>query len=180
MSIVSDALAAHTPSVMRSALSHRRTMRHCGHSSALSDVGSCGNGRKLSIIIRLRRHARSGDRRRASGTERCTNRGHREILLVKAAMPRTARSVGVFGMLHRTTARGADLIEGIVESSRRSSRRYCFLSGTTATERRRYIDSCSGRRVACNFENWKPQFEHHTSAEVIVRNGRRVDAWVAF
>jgi ATP-dependent RNA helicase RhlE len=39
-----------------------------------------------------------------------------EILRVEAAKPRTARSGGVSGMLHRTTVRRADPIEGTVDS----------------------------------------------------------------
>jgi len=39
-----------------------------------------------------------------------------EILRVEAAMPRRARSGGVSGMLHRTTVRRADHIEGTVDS----------------------------------------------------------------
>ena len=52
---------------------------------------------------------------RESRSER-SSRGYQEILRVEAAMPRTARSGGVSGMLHRTTVRRADLIEGTVDS----------------------------------------------------------------
>jgi hypothetical protein len=44
------------------------------------------------------------------------SRDYQEILRVEAATPRTARSGGVSGMLHRTTVRRADLIEGTVDS----------------------------------------------------------------
>ena len=47
------------------------------------------------------------------------SRGHQEILRVEATMPRTARSGGVSGMLHRTTVRRADLIEGTVDSRKK-------------------------------------------------------------
>ena len=59
------------------------------------------------------RDERGGERE--SRSER-SSRGYQEILRVAAAMPRTARSGGVSGMLHRTTVRRADLIEGTVDS----------------------------------------------------------------
>jgi hypothetical protein len=43
------------------------------------------------------------------------SRDYQEILRVEAATPRTARSGGVSGMLHRTTVRRADHIEGTVD-----------------------------------------------------------------
>ena len=55
----------------------------------------------------------SGVGERAFRNEK-SSRDDKEIL--EAAMRRTARSGGVFGMLHRTTVPGADLIEGIVDS----------------------------------------------------------------
>src|SRR5438552_12666001 len=112
MSIASDAPAAHTPSVMRSALLRRKIRDRCARSSVSSAAGSYGKRRKVSITIRLRRHARSGRGGRESRSER-SSRGYQGILRVEAAMPRTARSGGVSGMLHRTTVRHADLIEGI-------------------------------------------------------------------
>ena len=113
MSIALDALAAHTLSVMRSVSSRRKIRRRCAHSSVLSDEGSCGNGRKDSTTIRLRRRAMSRAGERDSISER-SSRGYLEILPVEAARPRTARSGGVSGRLHRTTVRGADHIGGIV------------------------------------------------------------------
>src|SRR6059058_3103312 len=115
MSIASDAPAAHTPSVMRSVSLHRKIRGRCVRSSALSAAGSYGKRRKVSITIRLRRHATSGAGERESRSER-SSRDYQEILRVEAAMPRTARSGGVSGMLHRTTVRRADLIEGTVDS----------------------------------------------------------------
>src|SRR5206468_1843145 len=114
MSIASDAPAAHTPSVMRSALLRRKIRGRCVRLSVSSAAGSSGKRRKVSITIRLRRHAtnRVGER---ESRER-SSRGYQEILRVEAAMPRTARSGGVSGMLHRTTVRRADLIEGTVDS----------------------------------------------------------------
>jgi hypothetical protein len=44
------------------------------------------------------------------------SREYQEILPVEAATPRTARSGGGSGMLHRTTVRRVDLIEGIVSA----------------------------------------------------------------
>ena len=44
------------------------------------------------------------------------SRDYQEILRVEAATPRTARSVGVSGMHHRTTVRGVDPIGGIVSA----------------------------------------------------------------
>src|SRR5207249_9413563 len=113
MSIASDAPAAHTPSVMRSALLRRKIRDRCVRSSVSSAAGSYEKRRKVSII-RLRRHAtnRAGEH---ESRER-SSRGYQEILRVEAAMPRTARSGGVSGMLHRTTVRRADLIEGTVDS----------------------------------------------------------------
>jgi len=70
-----------------------------------------------SITIRMRRYATSGGGEHESRSER-SSRDSQEILRMEAAMPRTAKSGGVSGMLHRTTARRADLIEGTVDSSR--------------------------------------------------------------
>src|SRR5437763_10963848 len=110
MSIASDALAAHTLSVMRSALLRRKIRGRCVRSSVSSGAGSYGKRRKVSITIRLRRHATSGAGEHESHDEGLS-RDYREILRVEAAMPRTARSGGDSGMLHRTTVRRADLIE---------------------------------------------------------------------
>src|SRR5437667_4179427 len=115
MSIASDAPAAHTPSVMRSVSSHRKIRGRCVRSSASSAAALYGKRRKVSITIRLRRYATSGSGERESRSER-SSRGYQEILRVEAAIPRTARSGGVSGMLHRTTVRRADLIEGTVDS----------------------------------------------------------------
>src|ERR1700757_223080 len=115
MSIASDAPAAHTPSVMRSALLRRKIRGLCVRSSVSSAAGSYGKRRKVSITIRLRRDATSGAGERESRSERST-RGYQGILRVAAAMPRTVRSGGVSGMLHRTTVRRADLIEGTADS----------------------------------------------------------------
>src|SRR6266481_7036137 len=111
MSIASDAPAAHTPSVMRSASLRRKIRGRCVRSSALSDAGSCGNGLKDSITIRLRRYVTSGAGDHESRNEGWS-RGYQQILPVEAATPRTARSGGGSGILHRTTVRRADLIEG--------------------------------------------------------------------
>src|SRR5213082_1096213 len=115
MSIASDALAAHTPSVMRSALLRRKIRGRCVRSSVSSAAGSYGKRRKVSITIRLRRHATSGAGERESRSGRWS-RDYPEILRVEAAMRRTARSGGISGMLHRTTVRRADPIEGTVDS----------------------------------------------------------------
>src|ERR1043166_8975324 len=115
MSIASDAPAAHTPSVMRSASLHRKIRGRCVRSSVSLGAASYGKRRKVSITIRLRRHATSGAEERESRSER-SSRGYQEILRVEAALPHTARSGGVSGMLHRTTVRGAALIEGPVVS----------------------------------------------------------------
>jgi hypothetical protein len=114
MSIASDAPAAHTPSVMRSALLRRKIKGRCIRSSVSSGAGSYGKRRKVSITISLRRHATSGGGGRES--EERSSRGYQEILHAGAAMLRTARSGGVSAMLHRTTVRRADLIEGTVDS----------------------------------------------------------------
>src|SRR6516162_8954409 len=115
MSIALDAPAAHTPSVMRLALLRRKIRGRCVRSSVLSGAASYGKKRKVSITIRLRRHATSGAGERESRSER-SGRGNKEILRVEAAMPHMARSGGVSGMLHRITVRRADLIEGTVDS----------------------------------------------------------------
>src|SRR6266513_4216216 len=114
MSIAADAPAAHTPSVMRSALLRRKIRGRCVRSSVSSAAGSYGKRRKVSITISLRRHATSGGGDRECRSERW-GRGYKEILRVEAARPRTARSGGASGMLHRTTVRRADLIEGTVD-----------------------------------------------------------------
>src|SRR5438552_2257214 len=113
MSIASGAPAAHTPSVMRSVLLRPKTRGRCVRSSVSLGAGSYGKRRKVSITIRLRRYAMSGAGGRASRNEGLS-RGYQEILRVEAATPRTARSGGDSGMLHRTTVRRADLIEGTV------------------------------------------------------------------
>src|SRR5947208_16863388 len=115
MSIASDAPVAHTPSVMRSVSLHRKIRGRCVRSSVSLGAASYGKRRKVSITIRLRRYATSGGGERESRSER-SSRGDQEILRVEAGMPRTARSGGVSGMLHRTTVRRADLIEGTVDS----------------------------------------------------------------
>jgi hypothetical protein len=51
------------------------------------------------------------------------SRDFREILRAEAAMPRTARSGGVSAILHRTTVRRADLIEGTDDSLAADSQR---------------------------------------------------------
>src|SRR5439155_17192978 len=122
MSIASDAPAAHTPSVMRSALLRRKIRGRCVRSSVSSAAASYGKRRKVSITIRLRRYATSGGGERESRSER-SSCGYQEILRVEAAMPRTARSGGVSGILHRTTVRLADLIEGAVDSLARNRRK---------------------------------------------------------
>src|SRR5436190_10564180 len=113
MSIASDAPAAHTLSVMRSALLRRKIRGRCVRSSVSSAAGSYEKRRKVSIAISLRRYATSGGRGRESRSE-SSSRGYQEI--PEAAMPRTARSGGVSGMLHRTTVRRATLIEGTVSA----------------------------------------------------------------
>src|SRR5882724_12094889 len=113
MSIASDAPAAHMPSVMRSVLLRRKITGRCVRWSVSSAAGSYGKRRKVSITIRLRRHATIGAGEREPRSER-SSRDDKEI--PEAAVPRTARSGGVFGMLHQTTVPGADLIEGIVDS----------------------------------------------------------------
>ena len=115
MSIASDAPAAHTPSVMRSVSLRRKIRGHCGRSSVSLAAGLYEKGRKVSITIRLRRHAMSRGGERESRSER-TSGGSQEILRVEATMPRTTRLGGVSGMLHRTIVRDADLIEGTVDS----------------------------------------------------------------
>src|SRR5215211_4041031 len=115
MSIALDAPAAHTPSVMRSALLRRKTRGRCVRSSVSSAAGSYGKRRKVSITIRRRRQATSRAGEHECRSER-SSRGYQEILRVEAARPRTGRSGGVSGMLHRTTVRRADLIEGTVDS----------------------------------------------------------------
>src|SRR6476661_7681442 len=129
MSIASVALAAHMPSVMRSALLRRKIRGRCVRSSVSSAAASYGKRRKVSITIRLRRHATSGAGERES-SER-SSRGYQEILRVEAAMPRTARSGGVSGMLHRTTVHRADLIEDTVDSLvRNRGRRQAEVTGS--------------------------------------------------
>src|SRR5438067_5636413 len=122
MSIASDAPAAHTPSVMRSVSLHRKIRGRCVRSSVSLGAESYGKRRKVSITIRLRRYAMSGGAERESRSER-SSRGYQEILRVEAATPRTATLGGVSGMLHRTTVRRADLIEGIVDSLARNRRK---------------------------------------------------------
>src|SRR5256885_4954521 len=115
MFIASDAPVAHMPSVMRSALLRRKIRGRCVRSSVSSAAGSYGKRRKVSITTRLRRHRTKGAGERESRSERFS-REYQEILRVEAARPRTARSGGVSGMLHRTTVRRADLIDGTVDS----------------------------------------------------------------
>src|SRR2546423_3033036 len=113
MSIESDAPVAHTPSVMRSVSLHQKITGRCVRWSVSSAAGSYGKRRKVSITIRLRRYAMSGVGEREPRSEK-SSRDDKEI--PEAAMRRTAGSGGVFGMLHRTTVPGVDLIEGTVDS----------------------------------------------------------------
>src|SRR5438874_9167707 len=115
MSIALDAPAARTPSVTRSVSLRRKIRGRCVRSSVSLGAGSYGKRRKVSITIRLRRHATSGAGEHESHDEGLS-RDYREILRVEAAMPRTARSGGDSGMLHRTTVRRADLIEDTADS----------------------------------------------------------------
>src|SRR5947207_3971775 len=124
MSIALDEPAEPMPSGTPSVSLHRRIRQRCAHSSVLSDAGSYGKRRKVSITIRLRRQATSGAGEREARSER-SGREHQEILPVEAATPRTARSGGVSGMLHRTTVRRADLIEGTISAG---------LGGRTASD----------------------------------------------
>jgi len=115
MSIGLDEPAEPMPSGTPSVSLHRRIRQRCVRSSVSSAAALYGKRRKVSITIRLRRCATSGGGERESRSER-SSRGYQEILRVEAAMPRTARSGGVSGMLHRTTVHRADLIEGTVDS----------------------------------------------------------------
>src|SRR5437867_8232817 len=99
MSIASDALAVHTPSVMRSALLRRKIRGRCVRSSVSLGAGSYGKRRKVSITIRLRRHATSRGGEREPRSEGLSH-DDQEILRVEAAAPRMARSGGVSGTLH--------------------------------------------------------------------------------
>src|ERR1041384_492917 len=111
MSIALGAPAAHTPSVMRSALLRRKITGRCVRSSVSLGAGSYGKRRKVSITIRLRRHATSGAGEHESRSEGLS-RGYQEILRVEAATPRTARSAGASGMIHSTNLPPPGLIEG--------------------------------------------------------------------
>src|SRR6266700_1021559 len=124
MSIASDVPAAHTPSVMRSALLRRKIRGCCVRSSVSSAAGSYGKRRRASITINLRRHATKRAGEQESLNEE-SSRDYQEILRVEAAMPRTAKSGGVSGKLHRTTVHRADLIEGTVSAG---------LGGRTASD----------------------------------------------
>src|SRR2546421_12893452 len=96
---------------MRSVSSRGKIMDHCVRSSASSAAGSSGKRRKVSITIKLRRHAKSGAGEREARNERLS-RDYQEILRVEAATRRTdKKSDGIFGMLHRTIVRHADLID---------------------------------------------------------------------
>ncbi|MFL6505693.1 MAG: hypothetical protein ACJ8KC_09780, partial [Candidatus Udaeobacter sp.] len=72
-----------------------------------------GKRQKVSITIRLRHHATSGAEERKFVSERA-RREEREVLRVEVATPHRAKSGGVSAMHHRTTVRGADLIDDIV------------------------------------------------------------------
>src|SRR2546427_325417 len=64
MSIASDAPAAHTPSAMRSVSLRRKIRGRCVRLSVSLGAASYGKRRKVSITIRLHRHAtsRAGER----------------------------------------------------------------------------------------------------------------------
>src|SRR5689334_12470914 len=115
MSIASDEPAAPTPSVTPSALLRRKITHRCARSSVSLGAAFYEKKRKGSITIRLRRYATSGGEERESRSKR-SSRGYQEILRVAAANPRTARSGGVSGMLHRIIVRDAGPIEGTVDS----------------------------------------------------------------
>jgi hypothetical protein len=133
MSIALAAPAARTQSVMRLVSLHRKIRVRCVHSSVSLGAVSYEKKRKVLITIRLRCYATSGVGERESRGER-SSCGCQEILRVEAAMPRMARSGGVSGMLHRTIARGADHIGGIVSAG---------LGGWAARERAEAIVTAS-------------------------------------
>jgi hypothetical protein len=66
--------------------------------------------------MRLRRHATSRAGERESRSE-SLSRDYQEILRVETAIRRKDRLVGISGMLHRTTVRDGDLIDGTADSS---------------------------------------------------------------
>ena len=152
MSIASDAPAAHTPSVMRSASLRRKIRGRCVRSSVSSAAGSFGKRRKASITIRLRRHATSGAGEHESRNEGWS-RGYQEILPVEAATPRTARSGGGSGILHRTTVRRADHIGGIV-SGRLGDRTVRERAGAIVTASA--LDNPSNAQAALTFSVQRP------------------------
>jgi hypothetical protein len=106
-------------------LLRRKIMGRCVRSSVSSAAGSYGRRRKVSITIRLRRHATSGAGERESRSEKSSGE-YQEILREEAATPHTARSGGISGMHHQTTVRDVDHIGGTVSAG---------LGGWTARER---------------------------------------------
>src|ERR1051326_5051859 len=99
----------------RSVSSPRKIRGRCVRSSVLSAAGSCGKRRKVSITMLLRHHATIGAGEHESRNERLS-RDYQEIRRVETAIRRTVRSGGVSGMVHRTTVRRGDLIEGTADS----------------------------------------------------------------
>jgi hypothetical protein len=123
MSIASDAPAARTPSVMRSVSLRPKITGRCVPSNVSSAAGSYGRRRKVSITIRLRRHATSRAGEREFRSERSSGEYQEILPAAEAAMLRTARSGGVSAMHHRTTVRRADHIAGIVSTGDARHRR---------------------------------------------------------
>src|SRR5947209_8406264 len=99
---------------MRSALLHRKIKGRCVRSSVSSAAGSSGKKQKVSITIKLRRHARSEAEERESGSER-SSQGCPEIRRTETGRRRKAKSAGNSGMVQGTTVRAAVLSEGIAD-----------------------------------------------------------------
>ena len=113
MSIASDAPAARTPSVMRSALLRRKIMGRCVRSSVLSAAALCGNGRKASITTQLVHRGTKEAGQTAGIRRRKWSRSCREILLAEAATLRCVTRVALV-FRRRTTGYEDDLIGDIV------------------------------------------------------------------
>ena len=164
MSIVLDGPAGRTPSVTRSALLRRKIRGRCVRLSVSSAAGSYGKKRKVSITISLRRHAKNRAGEHESRGEGLS-RGYQEILPVEAATPRTARSGGVSGMLHRTTVRRADLIEGTVDSLVRNR-------GPISTSK-----ACAAGERTFNAEGaWRPRRLTRLTLNPVKKRGRLSNA----
>src|ERR1700730_9263436 len=105
---------ARLPSATRSALSRLRITGRCAHSNVSSGAALCGSAPKALIIMRRLQRVTSDAGENAGILLRKLSRDCRATFLATAVTPRRVNTGAV--VFQRRTGRGADRIEGSVES----------------------------------------------------------------